>query len=184
MEAGGVLMPGGQVRVDVHVDAEKASLAFKEARAQINTRVREGLEEAGRAVLPTAQLFAGNLKVRATPTRDLLTVKTTQRSAYLTSRVGGKIGRVVGLQEFGTRAEGGMRKEIRPRRGRRSTGSHAPAVGNVTFGFFAHTGPEYHYEGRHFLTRAVEVKRPVIEETLLNATLKAFKGFDAGGERL
>jgi hypothetical protein len=142
----------GGVRVQVKIDADKASDDFKAARKQVDRRLREGLKTAGEKVaLPEAK--------RRAP------VKSRARDAVLTTSLAGKRARYVGLLEWG----GTVRAPIEPSKKKALVVNGQP-VARVA-------GPR-HYKARHFLSGAVEAKQPQIEQALLDETMKAFDGWD------
>jgi HK97 gp10 family phage protein len=157
--AGGI----GVVRVDVKIDAGKASDDFKAARKQVDARLKEGLKTAGEKVaLPEARRRA---PVKTGALRASLIVKPRARDAVLTTRLAGKKARYVGLLEFG----GTVRVPIEPAKKKALVVNGQPV---------ARVDAPRHYKARRFLTGAVESKRPQIEQALLDETMKAFDGFD------
>jgi HK97 gp10 family phage protein len=153
----------GGVRVNVKIDAEKASDDFKAARKQVDRRLREGLKTAGEKVaLPEAKRRA---PVKTGRLRASLVVKSRARDAVLTTSLVGKRARYVGLLEWG----GTVRAPIEPSKKKALLVNGQP-VARVA-------GPR-HYKARHFLLGAVEAKQPQIEQALLDETMKAFDGFE------
>lgn len=154
---------GGGVRVDVKIDAEKASDDFKAARRQVDRRLREGLKTAGEKVaLPEARRRA---PVKTGRLKASLVVKSRARDAVLTTSLAGEKARYVGLLEYG----GTVRTPIEPTKKQALVVNGQP-VARVS-------GPR-HYKARHFLSGAVEGKRSQIEQALLDETMKAFDGFE------
>ena len=153
----------GGVRIAVSVDAERASLQFKEARHEVNSRTREGLRLAGeRVALPEAKLRAGNLKVAGVVTASTLIVRPTTRDAYLTTSLKGKAGRAVGLQEFG-----GVVSTLIVPKNRQAVVVNGQPVAQVA--------TPRHYTGRRFMTSAVAAKKQDIAEAVRDEILKAFE---------
>jgi hypothetical protein len=136
------------VRVEAHVDAVKSTEAFKQARRDVNARLRDGLRAAGEKVaLPEARRLAPS---KTGELASSLAVKSTARSASLTTSLRGKKGRRVGLLEFG----GTVKTQILPRKAKA-----------LYFGgrFAARVTAPRTIRGRHFLTRAVHEQLPEIE---------------------
>jgi hypothetical protein len=101
------------MRIQARIDARYASDEFKAARRDLNHRTKDGLTRAGEKVaLPDAKHNAAHLRVNGVPVGPTLYVRSTQRTAYLASRMRGKANRAVGLLEFG----GVVRTEIKPRK--------------------------------------------------------------------
>jgi hypothetical protein len=100
----------GGVRVQVKVDATKATEEFQRARRDVDKRLRIGLRTAGEKVaLPEARRRA---PVKTGRLRSSLTVKSRARDAVLTTSLTGKRARYVGLLEYG----GTVRTTIEPKR--------------------------------------------------------------------
>jgi hypothetical protein len=97
--------------------------------------------------------------------RSSLVAKSRAKDAVLTTSLAGKRARYVGLLEYG----GTVRSAIEPKRKKALVVNGQP-VARVT--------GERHYKARHFLSGAVDAKRPQIEQALLDETLKAFDGFE------
>jgi hypothetical protein len=153
----------GGVRIQVKVDASKATDEFQRARRDVDKRLRIGLRTAGEKVaLPEARRRA---PVKTGRLRSSLTVKSRARDAVLTTSLTGKRARYVGLLEYG----GTVRTTIEPKR-KQAVVVNGQPVARVT--------GERHYRARHFLSGAVDAKRSQIEQALLDETLKAFDGFE------
>lgn len=154
----------GALQVGVEVDAERASLEFKQARRDINQRTRLALKAAGEKVaLPSARERGARFKVAGRPVAASLVVRSTTRSAYLTTSMRGKLGRAVGLLEFG----GTVKTVIRPRRAKAILTPYGPR---------AYVKGPRHYHGHHFMTDAVADNVSRIEDVILDEILKAFDG--------
>lgn len=152
------------MRVSVRVDAHRASDEFKQARKEINGRLKAAMKQAGeRVVLPEAKRRSGGLKVAGISTASLLVVVPRRASAYITAR--GKRGRAVGLQEFG----GTVRSPVLPKKKKAVLVNGQPIA--------AMTTPRV-YTGRHFLTGAVQAKLPETERVILEEILDAFDGLE------
>lgn len=153
----------GGVRIEVHVDAAKATEEFQHARRDMDKRLRVGLRTAGEKVaLPEARRRAPTKTGRL---RSSLTVKSRARDAVLTTSLTGKKARYVGLLEYG----GTVRTTIEPKRKKALIVNGQP-VARVT--------GERHYRARHFLSGAVDARREQIQQALLDETMKAFDGFE------
>jgi hypothetical protein len=153
----------GGVRVEVKVDATKATEEFQRARRDVDKRLRIGLRTAGEKVaLPEARRRA---PVKTGRLRSSLTVKSRARDAVLTTSLTGKRARYVGLLEYG----GTVRTTIEPKR-KQAVVVNGQPVARVT--------EPRTYRARHFLSGAVDAKRRAIEQALLDETVKAFDGFE------
>jgi hypothetical protein len=161
----------GGVRVGVKVDVAKATEEFRRVRRDANQRMREALRIAGeKDVLPKAKALAGGLAVTSptgakTRTASTLVVKSRAREAILTTSIGGKLGRAVGLQEFG----GDVSTTILPRKKKALTVNGQP-VASVS-------GTRHHHPHR-FMLRAVDTSIGAFERTLLDETMRLFRNFD------
>ena len=151
---------GGQLQVSVKVDAERTSREFKDARRDLNRRLRAALKQAAeRKALPAARAVAWGFVA------PLLTVRATSRSAYITARGPRRLGRAAGLLEFG----GVRRDTIRVRE---------PGPGSGLFvgdGLFRATvtGPRT-YRPSYRMTTAVHARRSAIEQAILEEVMQAF----------
>lgn len=155
------------LRVSVQVDAEKATDEFKQARRDVNKRLREGLRLAGEKVaLPAAKRNAGGLKVDGRPVASSLIVRPTSRDAYLTTRMNRLSGRAVGLQEFG----GVVKTKITPKVGGRAVVVNGHPV--------AYVDTPRRYQGREFMTKAVNQNRDRIAAQVRDELMHAFDGLD------
>jgi acyl dehydratase len=153
----------GAVRVDVHVDASKATEEFQHARRDADKRLRIGLRTAGEKVaLPEARRRAPHKSGRL---RSSLVVKSRARDAVLTTSLTGKKARYIGLMEYG----GTVRTTIEPKR-KKAIVINGQPVARVT--------EPRTYRARHFLSGAVDAKHREIDQALLDETLKAFDGFE------
>jgi hypothetical protein len=155
-------MPGrgtAAVRVGVKVDADKASGEFRQARRDINHQLRQALKKAAEHdALPAARVAAPAFAV------PYLIAKATSRSAYITARGPRWVGRALGLLEYG----GTVRTPIVPRDAEALSIGPDIAVARVD------TPRHYHPSLR--LTKAVELRRPRIEESILREVMHAFDG--------
>jgi hypothetical protein len=154
------------MRIQARIDARYASDEFKAARRDLNHRTKDGLTRAGEKVaLPDAKHNAAHLRVNGVPVGPTLYVRSTQRTAYLASRMRGKANRAVGLLEFG----GVVRTEIKPRKAQA-----------LYFGgrFAANVKTPRHYRGQHFLSRAVSSNTNRIADAIADEVVKAFNGFE------
>jgi hypothetical protein len=123
----------------------KATDEFQRARRDVDKRLRIGLRTAGEKVaLPEARRRA---PVKTGRLRSSLTVKSRARDAVLTTSLTGKRARYVGLLEYG----GTVRTTIEPKR-KQAVVVNGQPVARVT--------GERHYRARHFLSGAVDAKRP------------------------
>lgn len=155
------------MRVRVTVDAEKATEEFKQARRDVNKRMREGLKRAGEKVaLPAAKRNASHLRVEGQSVASSLIIRATSRDAYLTTRLNRKKGRAVGLQEYG----GIVSTKIIPKKGNRAVVVNGQPV--------AYVDTPRHYKGQKFMTRAVESNRQRIGEAVRDELMHAFDGLD------
>lgn len=102
---------GSGLDVKIRIDADRATDEFKEARRNLRRRTGDAVQRAGEQVaLPAARVLAGNLKVQGIPTASTIVVKRAGVDAVLTTRLRGKLGRAVSLQEMG----GTITATIRP----------------------------------------------------------------------
>jgi len=148
------------MRVNVKVDADRASAEFKQVRRQARQVAGDAAMRAGeRVALPDAKRRAPGFIV------STLIVKRRGTSAVLTTSLPGKKARVVGLLEFG----GTVRTVIRAREGGALRTPDGPRA--------AINQPRT-YTGKHFLGDAVNENRRLIDEAILEETLKAFDGFE------
>lgn len=153
-----------QVRAAIH--SEKASLQFKEARKELNKRMRDALVAAGETyALPAARAASAKYKVDGVPVAGTLVIRGTSRGAYLTTRLRGMFARAVGLLEHG----GTVNTKIEPKDG---GAGHFP-VGGGEFRSTI-TGPRT-YQPRLFLSGAVQSRRGRIEEAIVDEMLEAFE---------
>jgi hypothetical protein len=154
------------VQVTAQIHSEKASFQFKEARREINRRMRDALKEAGEEVaLPAARVGASRFSVGGTPVAGTLVVRSTSRGAYITTRLRGRLARAVGLLEYG----GTVRTPLTPKDGGRG---HFP-VGGGEFRATV-TGPRT-YEPRLFMTGAVKTREGRIATSVRDRLLDAFR---------
>jgi hypothetical protein len=148
---------GGPLNVQVKIDVDRATDAFRRARRDINSQVR-------RALLAAAEHDALPAGRRAAPTFAVpyLIARATSRSAYISARGPRWVGRALGLLEFG----GTVRTELQPKTAQAL--SLGPDLVRARV-----TGPRrYHPQLR--LTKAVESRRPQIEESILEEVIKVF----------
>lgn len=154
-------MAGGSLQVRVDVDAEKTSLIFKEARSDVNRRLREALKLAAeRVALPAARRAAWSFAV------PFLIARATGRSAYITTRGPREKGRIVGLLEFG----GTVRTPIEIQK----EGVRGLPIGPDLFRASVR-GPR-RYQPSMRLTEAVQLQVPRTEEVMLEQVMRAFDG--------
>jgi hypothetical protein len=152
--------------VGVTIDADRVSAEFKEARRDINRRTKDGLTRAGeRVALPAARRNAGGLRVAGRSVAASLTVRSTSRTAYLSSSMRGKLNRAVGLLEHG----GTVRTPLLPRTAKAILTPWGPRA--------AVRGPRT-YSGKHFMSDAVSRNHPQIEDAIWDELRKAFDGLD------
>ena len=149
----------GSLQVGVKVDALKTSQEFKDARRDINARLRVALKIAAeRVALPAAAAAAWGFA------KPLLIARSTSRSAYITTRGPRLLGRAVGLLEFG-----GLVK----------TRIEAKEAGGLSIGpdivrAAVDTPRRYHPSLR--LTKAVMARTGSIEDRVLEEVMQAFDG--------
>jgi hypothetical protein len=161
----------GGIRVGVKVDAARASEEFRQIRRDANQNMRQALRIAGeKDILPRAKIRAGGLAVTSptgakTRTASTLTVKPRAREAILTTSVGGKTGRAVGLQEFG----GDVSTTILPRKKKALT-VNGDVVSSVS--------GTRHYHPHRFMLGAVDTGLDAFTRTLLRETMRLFRDFD------
>lgn len=154
------------MRIVVKVDADKASREFKEARREINQRLKDALLEAGEQIaLPRAKRSAAGLRVEGIPIASTLVVRARRSSAYITSTLRGKKARAVGYLEYG----GTIRTVIRPKK--------AKAL-MTPFGPRAVVRAPRHHRGTYPITRAVKGREPLIAAAVLEDVMQAFNGLD------
>lgn len=151
---------GGAFQVRVVVNADRASDEMKQARRDINQRMKEALIAAGKQVaLPAARAVAWRFA------KPMLTVKATRSSAYVTTQGNRKLGRAVGLLEFG----GTVRTVIRPKN------AQALLVGPDVIRSEVTTPRRYMPSLR--MTAAVHARKSQIEDAMLGHVMHAFDGF-------
>jgi len=156
--------------VKVVVDAERTTDAFKRARRDIRKRTKAGVKRAGeRATLPTARARAVG---HAGAAGAGLVVKARSNTAYLTAR-SAKLGRIIGLHEFG----GVVKAPIRPKAARRRKRPGRTAV-LVNGQPVAQVTTPRVYRARGFLRDAVRDTLPQFERILITEVLKAFDPLD------
>jgi hypothetical protein len=161
----------GALVVGVKVDVERASEEFRQIRRDADQRLREALRVAGeKDILPRAKARAGGLAVTSlsgakTRTASTLVVKPRAREAILTTSIGGKLGRAVGLQEFG----GDVSTTILPRKKKALTVNGQP-VASVS-------GTRHHHPHR-FMLGAVDQGLDAFTGTLLRETMRLFRDFE------
>lgn len=162
------------LKLDVHVNADRATDEFRAARRELNARTRQGLIRAGEvAALPAARVATSHLKVAGEPVAGSLIVRGTSRRAYITTAWRGKKGRAVGLQEYGGRVD----TIIAPRHKRTKTGrppalhgkAYAHPVGKVT--------RSRQYRKRLAMTTAVAARSDEIARVIGDEVMKAFREF-------
>jgi hypothetical protein len=153
-------MPNPPITFKVKVDAEKTTAEFKQARKELNQKVKTGLIRAGeRFAMPEARRRAPKFIA------STIVVKSTTRSAYLTTSLRGKKGRVVGLLEYG-----GTRKDkIVPTKKKAMT---------INGGFATTVTAPRTYKGKKFMNTAVEARLPETEEAIKDEVLLAFSGLE------
>ena len=155
---------GGGLQVGVHIDATKGTEEFREARRDINRRMRVALQRAGeKAVLPRARALAPSF---IAPT---LVVRARRSSAVITTRLRGKMARVAGLLHWG----GTVRAPIRPQ------GAKALFWPGASHPVAEVTGPRT-YAPKLYLSKAVESARPRINRVVLEEIMGAFDGLEHG----
>lgn len=148
------------MRVNVKVDAEKASDEFKQARRELNKRAGEAAVMAGKRVaLPEARRRAPGF------VKSVLTVKRSGKGAVLTTTLRGKKSRVVGLLEH----SGTVRTVIVPKSAKAVLVNGQPV---------ARVDTPRKYRGKHFLRNAVESKQTEIQDAILEETMKSFDGLE------
>lgn len=154
------------IRVDVKVDAHKATEEFKQARREMNARLKLALEKAGkRVVLPAAKRGAGHLRVEGVNVASALVIRARSTSAVLTTSLRGKKARAVGLMEYG----GTVRAPVLPKKKKAVVVNGQPIA--------AMTTPR-HYTGKHFMTTAVQSNLPQTERVILEEIMQAFDGLE------
>lgn len=159
-------MPRQLVHVTAKVDATKATQEFKQARREINTRLKSAMEKAGkRVVLPEAKRRAGGLRVEGVSVSSALVIRARSTTAFLTTSLRGKKARAVGLMEYG----GTVHTPVLPKKKKAVLVNGQPIA--------AMTTPR-HYTGRHFMTTAVQVSLPKTERVILEEVMHAFDGLE------
>lgn len=151
------------VQVSVKIEDARALAQMKAARRDLNGKMRAALKLAGEKVaLPSARRRVG-YKVEGVPVATTLVVKSTSRSAYLTTSLRGKKGRAVGLLEFG----GTVRTAIEPKNAKALTiGTGGVIRANVT-------RPRV-YRGLGSIQEAVHSQRARIDDTIRDEILEVF----------
>ena len=160
--------------IRVRTDLAPATEGFKAVRRDANRAMRSGMvQAANRAVLPYAKQIAPHKRGRLAAS---LIARRAGGGVILTTSLGGKLGRMAGLLEYG----GTVRKEIRPRRKRARSSRARPAA--LAFGgrFAANVKTPRHYRARRFLTRAAEARRDEFGQELVPSILATFR--EAGFE--
>lgn len=150
------------MQISFAFDDELVQSELKQARKQLNAKVKEGLIEGGtRHVLPSV------LRRAPSVTRPFLTAKATSRQGYIGTKGSRQGDRITGLLNYG----GVLRKPIAPKT--KQALSWPGAGGRVTVG--AVTGPRT-VTGKHFIEAGVEDARSIggLEQSLLDAVMDAF----------
>lgn len=159
-------MPKPLVHVGVKVDAAKATAEFKQARREINTRLKAAMEKAGkRVVLPEAKRRTAGLRVEGVSVSSALVIRARSTTAFLTTSLRGKKARAVGLMEYG----GTVHTPVLPKKKKAVLVNGMPIA--------AMTTPR-HYRGRHMLAFSVEAKLPQTERVILEEVMRAFDGLE------
>lgn len=157
--------------VRIHVSGvERTSEEFKSWRRQTSRDITTIMQEAGtETVLPTAKSLAPRF---IAPT--LVVRKGRSNSAYLTTTMRGKKGRVVGLLEMG----GTVRKAIRPTkahmRANRGKG-HAAAV-KTPWGPRAAVYGDRTYKAKAFMRTAVRERLPTFTTVVERRIMDRYHG--------
>lgn len=146
------------IRIDVKVDADQATDAFKRARRDMSRRARSGMKRAGeQTILPLAR----SAVAQKTPVQPgKLVVKTTTTFAYMTA-TNVKEGRKIGLLNYG----GTVRPPIEPRK-RKALAFNGVVVSRVN--------TVRRYRAQHFLEDARDRKLDEFGQALLPELLLAF----------
>jgi hypothetical protein len=155
---------GTNMRVYVEMDGvDRTAAIFKKARRDIGIDLRDAVAKAGEEeVLPVARTHAGTLKVAGRSVAGTLVVRKGRgNTAYITSTMRGKLGRAVGLQEFG----GTVKTVLLPKRKRALVVNGHPV---------ARVDTPRHYKGRHFMTNAVDERRDSIAGAIMRELLRTF----------
>jgi len=150
------------MRLDVKVNAAPATDEFKAARRDANRRLAAGLKVAGeRVALPAARR---NAPRRSGELASSLVVKASSNHATLTTNLRGKKGRRVGLLNYG----GTVKAPILPRKKKALYfGGH----------FYASVTAPRVIKGTHFLNRAIDDNRAMIDQAIEAEVMKSFQGF-------
>lgn len=152
------------IRVNVKVDAAKATEEFKQARRDINSRLKAAMERAGkRVVLPEAKRRVGGLRVEGVSVASSLVIRARSTTAFLTTSLRGRKARAVGLMEYG----GTVHSPVLPKKKKAVVVNGQPIA--------AMTTPR-HYRPRLFLTTAVHSNLPKTERVILEEVMHAFDG--------
>jgi acyl dehydratase len=147
------------MRVQVKIDGDRATQEFKDARREINRRLKEGLQKGGEKIaLPAAKGFA---PVKTGRLRSSLIVRATARRAVITTNLRGKKGRYVGLLEYG----GTIRARLRPKK--------AKAL-FFNGRFVSEVVTPRTIKPRGFLQRAVHTRRAAIQAAVGEEVMEAF----------
>lgn len=158
------------ISVDAKIEGvDRTEAQFAQARREIYRKTRTGMKRAGeRTILPAARRgTSAHTPVASTQ----VVVKTTGSYAYLTVATK-KAGRIVGYLNFGGRLD-----PVKPRKGRRGQGGHAPAV---SFGgvVVAQTLRKRRHRGSHFLEEARDRHLDEFGERMLVDLMAAFDPLD------
>lgn len=151
-----------EVVIDPHI--ERGTQAFKDARKNIKSKVKSGLQKAATDVALPAVKRAAPYKTGRL--RSHLTAKARANDAYITVTGGQKM-RYAGLLEFG----GVIRGEIKPKK------QKALTIGD---GFAADVTKPRKYEPREYIRRALIENKSGIIDALNTEVREAFieSGFE------
>lgn len=151
-----------EIRIRVE---DLASREFTAARRGLNAKVKEGLNAAGRAVLPTVRRLAPHV------IQSSLITKATTKRMYVTTQ-GSKVNdRTTGLLNFG----GIVTTAIAPKT------EKAIAWGGPSGVVVSQVTTPRHYKGKHFIETGIAERMPAVEDAMESSVMEAFFGLSEPG---
>lgn len=155
------------MEVRVRVDAAKATGEFRIARREIGRNLKAALVTgAERQVLPPIRSRAPSVVM------PFLTVRATQRAAYLTTR-GPRMGdRITGLLNYGGIVDSPIYAKTKYGRVRPMGTPFGPK--SVVYRGHGGRGKPSVIEGKHFIEEGIDVGYPGLEDSLLEAVMDTF----------
>ena len=148
------------IKIEVKIDADRATAEFKEARKEITRRRRAAHQAAADTVVPEARRRTPSFASRH------IVATATARSGFVTTRgLSRRYQRALGLLEFG----GVVNVDIRPK--------DAEAL-KTPYGPRAAVRNPRKYGAKRMITGAVMSRRDQIDRAILEEHMKAFDEFE------